>query len=94
MSIFLLVLLVIASSMVVMIRAVCIINKLHWTTFGKTYWHFLAFGSSYVALAVGSLLALVQALHGVVEMPSVLVVAASAGLILFDKRSARREWEK
>jgi hypothetical protein len=83
-------LLVLACAIVVIARSICIINRLHWTTLGTGYPHFLGFGLSYVALAAGALVAAIDALHGALSLASYLVIVASAGMILFDKRGPRR----
>ena len=71
-------------------RSVCILNRLHWTTHTKGYAHFLGYGLSHVILAGGALLAAIDAAHGVLSLAGVIVVLASAGLILFDRRGPRR----
>ena len=78
------------AAVVVIFRSVCTINRLHWTTHGHGYAHFLGFGLSYVVLAVGAALAAIDALHGALSLAGILLLLASAGLILFDKRKARR----
>lgn len=83
-------LLLVAAAAIVMARAICILNRLHWTTFGTGYSHFLGFGLSYIGLAAGALVAAIDALNGVLTLSTALVLFASAGLILFDKRGPRR----
>jgi hypothetical protein len=75
---------------VVIFRSVCTLNRLHWTTHGHGYSHFLGFGLSYVILAAGALVAAIDALHGAISLAGQLVTLASAGLIVFDKRGPRR----
>lgn len=78
------------SAVIVIARALCIIERLHWRTHGQGYAHFLGCGLSYVALAAGALLVALEAWGGVATLGALLVIFASAGLIVFDKRGPRR----
>jgi hypothetical protein len=80
----------ILAALCVISSSVCILNRLHWTTHTRGYAHFLGYGLSHVVLAGGALLAAIDAAHGVLSLAGVIVVLASAGLILFDRRRPRR----
>lgn len=67
-----------------------VIHRLHWATHARGYAHFLGYGLSHVALAGGALLAAIDAAHGVLSLAGMIVVLASAGRILFDRRGTRR----
>lgn len=83
-------LLTIAAAGLVIWRAVCTVERLHWTTTGHGYAHFLGFGVSLIALAAGALLAAIDAAHGVLSLAAIVMLLASAGLVIFDRRGPRR----
>jgi len=71
-------------------HSVGILNRLNWITHEKSYAHFLGFGLGHVVLATGALLAAIDALNGALSLAGVIVVLASAALIVFDRRGPRR----
>lgn len=84
--------LVAAAACVVVARAACVLYHSHWRTHPRHPWHWLAFGYSYVALAVGAVAGAVAIITGAREYDSLaalLLLIASAGLILFDRRQRR-----
>lgn len=80
---------------VVFVRAVLVLNALHWKGWGSQLLRYAGFGLSYVALAMaaaGSGLAVLTTTPTQASVYSwsgfVLWCVASAGLILFDRRPA------
>ncbi|MFI0609837.1 MAG: hypothetical protein ACH37Z_18330 [Anaerolineae bacterium] len=84
-------LLAMACAAVVLWRAMQVINSLHHRSHARGQWHFLGFGLSYVTLAV-SAVAGAMSLAGWPdhEAPLLGLLAASAGLIAFDRRARAR----
>lgn len=73
-------------------RAACVLNRLHRPHHPRPGWHFLGFGLSYVALGVSATAGAFSLLgwpdH---EAPLLGLLAASAGLIVFDRRARPRQ---
>jgi hypothetical protein len=77
---------------VVMVRAVCVIYKAYYKTHPRGNLHFALFGYSYVAFGVAAATALAYLITNdpAYSRPAVwLFLAASAGMILFDRRPRR-----
>lgn len=76
----------------IMVRAICVIYHAYYKTHPRSKLHFAGFGYSYVALgaAAATALAYVFTNHFVYGQWAVwLFLAASAGMILFDRRPRR-----
>lgn len=74
---------------VVLARCICILDNMDHRRRDESYLRFLAFGLSYVFLAVASLSAMFLCWDGVISLSGILFLLSSAGLILFDRRKKR-----
>lgn len=79
----------VVACLVIVVRCVCVLYHTHWTRHPRRAWHWVGFGYSYVLLAAAS----VAGTIGVVAGDAVWIrgavlglLAASAGLIAFDRR--------
>lgn len=75
---------------VVIAEAVCLLNRMHWSTHAGGYLHFLGFGLAHALLAMGALLMLLDATDGEVFVPGAIVTVACALRTVFELRGARR----
>lgn len=83
-----------AAAGLILWRAACVVNDLHRPLHPRPGWHFLGLGLSYVTLGVSGVAGALSLLgwppH---EAPLLGLLAASAGLILFDRRRRpRKNW--
>lgn len=76
----------IGMAIVVAGRCCWVINHLNWRDRGRAYLPWLAFGASYALLAVCALGAAVQIVDGRAAAGDWMWLAASCGLIVFDRR--------
>lgn len=77
---------------IIMVRAVCVLYHAYYKTHSRGKLHFAAFGYSYVAFGAAAATALVYLLtnhSGYGQAAIWLFLAASAGMILFDRRHRR-----
>ena len=84
-------LLMLAADGIILGRCLWVLNRMHPAGHTRSYGHFVAFGGSYVLLALG---AAAQGLQMVAGAPPDLsdwcFCLASAGLIVFDRRARPR----
>jgi len=82
-----------ACALVILWRALGVLNRLHHRTHARPSWHFVGFGLSYVTLAVGGVAGALSLAAGWPEheWPVLLLLLASAGLIAFDRRARPRQ---
>ena len=79
-------------AVVIMVRAICVLYHAYYKTHARGKLHFAAFGYSYVAFGAAAATALVYLLtnhSGYGQAAIWLFLAASAGMILFDRRPRR-----
>ena len=86
------ILLAVASAAVIIARAAAVLSRMNWRGHDAGHGHFLGFGLSQLGLAAGAFAA-VLSLGGWPEHegPLVVLLAAGALRILFDRRARRRE---
>lgn len=76
----------------IMVRAICVIYHAYYKTHKRGKLHFAGFGYSYIALGAAAATALAYVVTGhfaYVQWAVWLFLAASAGMILFDRRPRR-----
>ena len=83
-------LLALALGLVIFLRAVNVIRKMDMATRKEHYLSWFAFGASYALLAVAAAGAVASILEGPITFSNMTWLAASAGLILFDRRRRRQ----
>ena len=79
------------ATIVVNLRALYVIGRLHWRTHHRSYLHFLGFGTAYIMLAAGAWMKMIDFIDGTIQLGGLVLLFASFGLIVFDKRVPRTE---
>lgn len=74
---------------VVTVRCFCVIRKMQLRGRSCSYPRFLGFGVAYAVLMTAALWAAIELLQGSGGFRDLMWLAASAGLILFDRRRRR-----
>ncbi len=77
---------------VIMVRAVCVLYHAYYKTHSRSKLHFAGFGYSYVAFGAAAATALAYLLTDQLTYAKTaiwLFLAASSGMILFDRRSRK-----
>lgn len=79
-------LIALAALAVILVRVICVLDGLHWRDRTIPAWQFIGFGLSYILLAGAAAIVCIGIHERQADPSDWMFLAASAGLILFDRR--------